>query len=83
MVDIIIISIFLINMIESEPASVLIRLSRGVLDFNGEGPDCIYAFLLAQLSPPCLAAHHGGNHNQQQGHYREDYAEDYLESRHL
>jgi hypothetical protein len=63
-VHVIIISMFLINMIESKPASVLIRLPRGVLDPYLKGPDSIYSFLLAQLLPPCLAAHHGGHYYQ-------------------
>ena len=78
MVHVIIISMFLINMIESKPASVLIRLPRGVLDPYLEGPDGIYSFLLTQLLPPCLAAHHGGHYYQKQGNYGEDYVENYL-----
>ena len=83
MVHVIFISMFLINMIESKPASVLIRLPRGVLDPYLEGPDGIYSFLLVQLLSPCLAAHHGGHYYQKQGNYGEDYVEDYLESRDL
>ena len=83
MVDVIIISMFLINMIHRKPASVLISLPRGVLDSYGGGSDSIYAFLFVQLLPPCLAAHHGGHYYQQQCYYREDYVEDYLESRDL
>lgn len=83
MVDVIIISMFLINMIESKSTSVLISLPRGVLDSYGGGSDSIYALLFAQLLPPCLAAHHGGHYYQQQGYYREDDVENYLKSRNL